>query len=1137
MKIIYGVSGTGKSEYIFNKIKNCDSEKIYIITPEQFSFTAERRLLDTLEEGATLKAEVLSFERMAYRVIKETMPEIKTIGKSSKAMIIYDAITANAKDLNFLGKSLENVDTIIKQITEFKKHNITVESLEKQIEVTKDTYLKLKLKDMLIMYKALNDKISGEMIDENDLLTILAQNLKKSHLFDGATFFIDEFAGFTKQEYSVISSIEEIAKELYITVCTDELRVTKAPEADIFYDNKQTVQSLCKICDIDKENQIKLGEKLKFKNEELSHLEENLYSIPFKKYDKNLEHIKLYLADNQYSEIEYVAGNIVKLVRDKGYRYKDIAVICNNIDTYSSLCKAIFAEYEVPVFIDETKDITQNIFIKYVLSIFEIFTKNWSYEAVFNYIKSGIVSVDNIYELENYCLKWGIQGKKWYEEPWNFEKSKYEAINNTENKKSNNTNYNEKEEIIADINFNKEQEIITKPLLDLKEKLKGKKSAKKISLEIHEFLSKVIEDIYDTNKAEPSPKEAKNYNNNEKDLEEKNKADEITQKNNKILKSEKITKEILEAWKVVSDVLLEIAQIFGEENMSYDQYSKLLKTGLGSKELGQIPQTQDKVIVGDVNRSKSHKVKAVFIIGVNDGVFPSSFSSEGFFNDLDRQNLKQEGFEMAKGTREKMYEENFNIYKAFTTAEENLYISYSASDFDGGTLRKSLVISKLKRIFPNLKEETELKDEILTKKITFSKLLDNLGKEEWTEVYEWYKENKSEELERATKGLTFSNLADKLEKENVAKLYGENLRTSVSKMESFRECPFSYYLKYGLKLSDKEKLDIKPIDTGSFMHDVIDEFFKRAVDAKNMTEEEIKNLVEEIINEKMALGGKFVLTAKYRSLVQRLKRVITKSLIYIVDALKNSSFEVLGTEISFGREGKSPIEIKLEDGRKVLIEGKIDRVDIAKMPDGNYIRIIDYKSSTKDIDLNKVVAGLQLQLITYTKEVCEKEDVKPAGMLYLALLEPKIMKNTKNLSKEEIENIIKENYKMNGLVLADVNIIKAMDNTLDTGKSNIVPVTLNSSGQINYSKSSTVTKEEFEKLLSYSNNIIKKIAKEILDGRIEIRPYYSAKEKSTPCRFCSYKSICQFNPKFKGNNYRYVPNKKKQDILDEIKGE
>ena len=275
MKIIYGVSGTGKSEYIFEKIKNSADKKIYIITPEQFSFTAEKRLLDTLDEGATLRCEVISFERMAYRVIKSMLGDkLKNIDKSGKAEIIYDAISKNQKELKFLGKSQENVDTIITQITEFKKHNITTEMLEKQKDETKDEYLKAKLNDMLIMYKALENRVKDVFIDENDLLTILALNLKQSHLFDGAVFYIDEFAGFTKQEYSVISVLEEIAKEVYITVCTDELKVDKSPEIDIFYDNKQTISSLNNIKEIEKDNQIKLTEKYRFKNKDLAHLEE-----------------------------------------------------------------------------------------------------------------------------------------------------------------------------------------------------------------------------------------------------------------------------------------------------------------------------------------------------------------------------------------------------------------------------------------------------------------------------------------------------------------------------------------------------------------------------------------------------------------------------------------------------------------------------------------------------------------------------------------------------------------------------------------------------------------------------------------------------------------------------------------------
>ena len=1068
MKIVYGVSGTGKSEYIFNKIKENQKEKTYIITPEQFSFTAEKRLLDTLGK-ATLSCEVLSFERMAYRVIKETIPEkLRNIGKSGKAEIIYDAIEKNQKDLKFLGKSQENIETILTQITEFKKHNITLEKLKTQVNDTSDEYLKAKLNDMLVMYNSLENKINNNFLDENDLLTILAENIEKSHLFDEAIFYIDEFSGFTKQEYSVIEKINKIAKEVYITVCTDDLKISKPPEQDIFYDNKQTIQSLRQIVDFDKEKQIRLDKKYRFKNEELSHLEENLYAVPYKVYNASVNNIKISYLENKYEEVENIATNIVKLVRNEGYRYKDIAVICRDIENYSNLCKAIFDEYEIPVFIDTKKDITQNVLIKYVLSIFDIFTKNWSYEAVFNYIKTGFANIDNIYELENYCLKWGIKGKKWYEK-WDYEKAE-------------NAN-----------NFNLEQEKIIKPLLELKESLKENKNAEQISKKIYEFIESKLD-------------------------------------------KENMSQDMLDVLEIISNVLEEISSIFKDEKISFDHYSKLLKTGLSSSKLMQIPESQDKVTVGDVNRSRTHKVKAVFIIGVNDGAFPSVNTNEGFFNDIDRENLKKQGFELAKGTKEKMYEENFNIYKAFSTAEEKLFISYPTTDFDGNGLRKSLIISKIKRIFPKLEEKQAEADEVLTKKITFSKLLNNLENKDWNEVYEWYRNNDEEKLEAAIAGLSYTNVPEKLNKDIIHKLLGDNLRASVSKLETYRACPFSYFLKYELKLSEKEKLDIKPVDKGSFLHNTIDEFFKRVDNVKEISEEEIKAILDDIIDETLSKGGKFALTAKYRTLVQRLKKVVFISLKYIIESLKNSDFEVLGTEICFGRGEKDPIEIKLDDGRKVLIEGKIDRVDIAKLPDGKFIRIIDYKSSTNDIDLNKVIAGLQLQLITYVDAMCkENEDVNPAGALYYTLLEPKVLNSIKNMDSEEIEKQIKSNFRMTGLVLANVNVIKAMDKNLSTGKSNIIPVTLKKDGDIIYSKSRTVTREEFEKLQKYTNKIIKQISKEILDGRIDLKPYYIVSKNTTPCPNCNFKSICAFNPKFKGNDYKFIENKSRQKILDEIK--
>lgn len=1125
LQIIYGTSGTGKSTYCFNEAtKNCNkNHNTVIITPEQFSFTAEKRLMESIYEKtgskAVLNAEVITFNRMAYRVLNEVSGATKTktnLSKCGKAMLMYSILDKQKNNLKFLGKTFENIDLTITAINEFKQHGITIENLQEEAEKTEDKYLKTKLEDMLIIYKSFENQIKDKYIDETDLLTMLAENIDKTDMFRNTIFYIDEFSGFTKQEYDIIKKIIQIGKEVNITICSDSLFDSNNPETDIYYSNKQTITKIYKIANElnIQPKEIRLEESHRFKVSELKFMQENLYSNYGKKANKNtryeqkVENIALFLAKNQYSEIESVARNIIKLVRKEKYKYKEISVITKNIDTYANLVRAIFSEYNIPVFIDEKRELNQNILIQYVLAILEVLSKNWSYEAVFNYIKTGFLQIDEdeIFKLENYCIKWGIKQNKW--------------------KKDFNIKGEEKhKEEIQRLNEIRNQ--IVEPLLKLKENIDKEKTGGAISKSLYKFLI-------------------------EQDIEEK--------LQEKIQKLEDqglidIANEYENSYKILIDILDEINLVFENDKIALEKYIQILKVGLQNSGLGKIPGTQDQVILGDVDRSRSHKARAVFIIGINDGVFPSVNKNEGFLNDSDREVLKEHGLELAKGTLERLYEDNFNIYKAFTTAEEKLYLSYVSADSEGKAQRPSSLISKIKKLFPQLKEESDVvtdSQEISTLQTTYGELIKNINKlregneidEKWYEVYKYYKENPKfeEKLKTNLEGLKYTNLPQNINKENIQKLYGNTLTTSISKLETYKRCAFSYYLKYGLKLNQKEELKIQSINTGTFMHEVIDEFFEttkaKGTELSELiyeNEEKLKQIIDEIIEEKLKQNKNYVFTSsqKYKLLVERLKRIILKALKYIIETLVQSEFSVLGSEIEFARDGEyKPIMLNLENGKRLEIIGKIDRMDIGKNEEGKYLRIIDYKSSAKDVDLNEVYAGLQIQLLTYMDAICKEEDLIPAGILYFSLLEQTI-KAEKKISTEEIENKIKENFKMKGLILADIKVVKMHDKNLSQGQSKLVPAYIDKSGNLSPKRTKGISKEQFEILQEYIYKTIKEIGKEILDGNIELKPYN--KNGNTPCQYCEYKQICNFNPSLYKNEYNYIPKKDKDQILEDMK--
>ena len=1095
LNIIYGKSGTGKSEYIYKDIdKKIEKFKnIYIIVPEQSNLTSERKFFEITGRKTLFNVEVLTLSRMAYRIALEIGGDNKHLSKTGKSMLIYDLLVKNKKELNFLGKSDKNIEVVDKMFAELKKHNVKLEDLNNlKLE---DKYTELKLDDIKLLYEKYEERINNNFIDENDELTVLSQNIKYSNMFDNSSIYFDEFFGFTPQEYVIFEEILKKCEEVSVAICMDKIESDKPKESDIFYFNRKYSKKLLEISENQncKLNLINLDELYRFKNEELICLEENLYGGN-KKFEKETQNIELFLANNPYSEIENVAKNIYNLVKFEGYKYREIGIIANDIENYSENAKVIFAKYDIPIFIDEKKALNQNILIKYIISMLDIFVNSWSYDSIFNYLKIGLLDIDyyDICLLENYCNKWGIRGKKFYNREFNYEPM------------------NDKQEELEQL-----RKKIVNPLLELKKSFMENKTVLELTQDVYEFL---IE----------------------------NKVIEILDEKIKSCDNIEISNEYNTSYKLLVSILEDMVDLFGDEKITFEKYKELLAVGIKASELGKIPATQDQVVLGDIDRTRSNKIKVLFILGMNDGSFPKVNKQEGYLNDQDRILLQEHGIELAKTSFDSVFESQFNIYRTFSIPEEKLFLSYCSSDKDGKSIRPSIIIKKIKRVFPKIKEKSDVvkKEYMITnEKATFEEALEKYkafldGEEidkKWRDILIYFYKKNKKAFSKAVSGANYTNKAEAISISTIKKMYGNTLKTTISRLENYRRCPFSFHMNYGLKLKEQENFQIRTIDTGSFMHEVIDYFFEyiddKSIELKQLTDEQITEIINKIIDEILQTSRYYIFssTAKYRMMTRRLKKVVLQSMKYIIYSLKFSDFKPIGHEIEFGgKNGYKPIKVKLDSGENIEIIGKIDRVDIGKIDDKKYVRIIDYKSQIKKLDLNQVVSGLQIQLITYLDAVTQQDNFEPAGVLYLGLID-NIIKAKKNLPDEEIEKEIRKGFKMQGLILADVKVVKMMDNNLEQGYSDIIPAYISKEGELSKKFSSAASKEEFQALQRTVKKTIRQISKEILSGDISIKPYnYNQK---TGCDYCPYKSICMFNVNIKGNEYNYIKHKTNDEIF------
>ncbi len=1134
LRLVMGRSGSGKSskclEEMAQRLKEDKFSNIIFIVPEQFTLQAERDLIARCGQKGILSAQVLSFRRLAFHVLAQNGAGNRTVlDDVGKSMILRKVLFDHEDELSYYKKAVDKqgfMEQLAMTVTEFFQYNITEEKLKEMCgKCAGDTIVHKKLSDLSVIYQGYIRFISREYISGDDALDMMAERIPDTNFLEGACIWIDGFYGFTPQERRAIERLLFKAEEVTVTLTLDEKTCGEKNPAywSGFYETFDTARKLKEMaaeqnCGI---REVFLKEQRRYSNPSLAHLEREYFSY-LPKGDKNGEGIRIFAASGLYGEVNEAARQITLLVEEKGYRYRDIAVVSRALEQYESDIKGIMQEYGIPYFIDAKRDIVTHPLIELMRSAVEVISRDFSYESVFRFLKTGLtpLSRQEIDILENYVLAYGIKSYKWRYE-WNYGFSGGEKGE-------------EKERINA----------IRGKVLSFFEPIQKKiKSGKKY--EIKEIVLSLYEMLL-TVKAEDTLSE---WAENRMAENEYSKAYEHRQ-----------------IWGIMNGVFERMMEILGSERTTIREFGKLLDAGFLQSDLGIIPPGLDQIIIGDIERTRLPEIKALFVLGVNEGILPSAALEQGLFTEEERAALVRESnVELAHSGNRRAFEEQFLIYSGLTKPSKRLFLSYSLGDLEGKTKKPSSLIGKLKKIFPSLEEENEncLSDMDFAVRprpamhLLGNRLRDYAQGEElsgvWKDVYLYFQ---SEVIwrDRAAMlrlGLSDTNQEGRLSPDTVQRLYGKNIQASVSRLERYASCPYSFFVQYGLRARERKLYRIDTPDLGLLFHSVLEKFSRDLEEDKlewrELEKEQIDMRIEKAVDETAPEMGEEILfsTSSHQYLLKRLKRISKRAVDTLTWHVKKGTFRPYDFEIGFGKKEKlPPIVIDLDKGQKMVLDGKIDRVDILDSDGRRFVKIIDYKSGQKSFSLQEIYYGMQLQLLLYLEAFMETDSSNscnitlPGGVFYFKVNDP-MLSASGEMSGEEIERYLRKELRLSGLVLCDEEVLKGLDDSfvpmegdgLEKVISEIIPVGVSAKGELR-KDSMTADEKRFRFLMDFAQDKAREIGNEIAKGNITVSPYKN--KQITPCTYCNYKAVCRFDPSLEENKFRVLKNMKKEELWERI---
>lgn len=1150
LKFILGNSGCGKTEYMYEKIVSYAEEnprKNYLcLVPEQYTMQTQRKLVDLSSNHAIMNIDVLSFQRLAYRVFDELgLNGISILEETGKNLVLRKVAQEQSDKLSVLKGNIHRMGYIgeVKSlISELMQYNITPEQLDDCISNPQlSKVLTAKLKDVQVMYGSFveylhsgkfhtkareNDADTSQKesyITAEELLHVLADKADKSAILKESVMVLDGFTGFTPVQMELLRKLMPICEEIWVSLTIDE-------NEDFYHSNgmqelfdmpKKTMKTLMELAkathtEILEPVVIHGGDTKRFKNApSIYFMEQNLFRKSYKKKHGSIDEIEIYSIPNPKEELVWTARKINELVRTKNYRYRDIAVVTGDVSVYSNYVETIYRKYNIPYFLDMTKEVLFHPFIEFIRAILEVIKSDFSYDTVMRLLRSGYckVTMDEADHLENYLLATGIRGKKmwsrrWLRMPKNEKAYDLESLENLRQK-------------------------LMEGLLPVAKVFEEKTA--NVETQIKALYTYIV-----------SLEVEKQLILREKELLE---AGEQAK-----------SKEYGLIYRIVMDLFEKCVRILGQEVLTIMELAEILDSGFEAAKVAVIPPGYDSVTIGDIERTRLGLVKVLIFIGVNEGIVPKSVNQGGIISQYERDTLESADITLAPGAREQAFIQKFYLYLNMTKPSEKLYLSYSRIDSEGKALRPSYLIRTILRMFPDMSvceiEDTGHNLDTSTEESAMDYLITGKKNATWYALAKCFLESDNPKIRGDAKAVLDAFYHryhhDPISRIVAESVYGKQIEGSVTRLEKYAKCAYAHFLSYGLHLQEREESGFESVDMGNLYHAALERYSKKLAESsydwftvpQKVRDAYAVSAMEEAILEFPNLS--IYATAENEHMAKRMNHIFRQTVWALTMQVRKGRFVPNNFEISFSKaDHLKALEFELENRNRIQLKGRIDRLDTCVDDNRLYVKVIDYKSGSTKFDLLSLYYGLQLQLVVYMNAAMELEkkkhplkEIVPGGLFYYHIDDP-VIEVGESFTEEDVKAQILRELKPNGLVNEEKAVYSSMDMELETDggplesaiKSNVIPVELKKDGSLS-KKSSVASAEEFALISEYVNHHIEETGNEIYQGNVEVKPFVQG--QSSGCDYCPYRAVCGFDVKIPGYEERKGTKADKEEILERM---